>query len=236
MKKKTTSKRKTQPRLVHAYQANPYALQTQPRNAAAMAMQPELMPVIVQPQPRRRRRVGAAVERAKDRAKERLSDADFVATAGIAAASSAVSALATGWAAGRGWNPWAMAIGSIVVGGATAITLPGAWRGVGIGIGGWGAGQLVATVMQAHAIKEFERQQKAAADKKQIEDQRAAAAAAQQKALDAAAAQKVLPPAAKPSNAFIPAISDAFSNARTYGHYGRADDEERMTDLDLVLG
>jgi hypothetical protein len=34
----------------------------------------------------------------------------------------------------------------------------------------------------------------------------------------------------------MPSISDAFSNARSYGHYGRADDEERMTDLDLVLG
>jgi hypothetical protein len=241
MKKKTTSKRKPQPRMVHAYQHNPYALQVQtqpPRNAAPMVAQPELVPVIVQPAPRRRRRVAQAVERAKERVKDRIADADFLATAGLAAAGSALGAAATGWAAGRGWNPYAMAGGSILAGGALALAAPGAWRGVGIGVGGWGAGQLIAALMQAHALKEFERQQKAAEEKKRIEDERAAAAAAaaQQRALDAAAAQKALPPAAKPSNAFIPPISDAFSNARTYGHYGRADDEERMTDLDLVLG
>jgi hypothetical protein len=239
MKKKTTSKRKAPTQLVR-YQQNPYALQVQPppRNAAPMVAQPELVPVIVQPAPRRRGRVGKAVANTKERVKERIADADFLATAGLAAAGSVLTAVATGWAAGRGWNPYAMAGGSILVGGALALAAPGAARGVGIGIGGWGAGQLVAALMQAHAIKEFERQQKALEEKKRIEDQRAAAAAAdQQRALDAAA-QKALPPAtaAKPSNAFIPTISDAFSNARTYGHYGRADDEERMTDLDLVLG
>jgi hypothetical protein len=240
MKKKTTSKRKAQPQLVR-YQQNPYALQVQPppRNAAPMVAQPELVPVIVQPAPRRRRRVAQAVANTKERVKERIADADFLATAGLAAAGSALSAVATGWGAGRGWNPYAMAGGSMLVGGAIALAAPGAARGVGIGFAGWGAGQLVASLIQAHAIREFERQQKALEEKKRIEDQRAAAAAAdQQRALDAAAAQKALPPAtaAKPSNAFIPTISDAFSNARTYGHYGRADDEERMTDLDLVLG
>ena len=97
---------------------------------------------------------------------------------------------------------------------------------------GWGVGQVVATVMQDHAIKELQRKQKAEEEKKAIDQARAAE---QQRALDHAA-QKALPPASKPSNAFMPAISDAFANARTYGHYGRADDEERMTDLDLVLG
>ena len=97
-------------------------------------------------------------------------------------------------------------------------------------------GQLVATMMQQHALKELQRQQKAKEQQAAVEQQQRAAE--QQRALDQAtqAAQKALSPASKPSNAFMPSISDAFANARTYGHYGRADDEERMTDLDLVLG
>lgn len=216
-KTKTATSKKKRPQAAHAYQDNPYALQR--RNATAQSR--ELVPVIVQPPPRRRR--GAKVVK---QAKQRLVDNQFIAEAGLAAAGAAVSALATGWAAGRGWNPWAMGAATAVVGGVGALALPGAWKGAGIGVTGWGVGQLVATVMQQHAVKEFQRQQKA------VEQQRAAE---QQRALDQAA-QKALPPASRPSNAFTPAISDAFANARTYGHYGRADDEERMTDLDLVLG
>ena len=224
MKKTATSKKK-HPQLVHAYQTNPYALQR--RNATA-APPPELVPVIVQSAPRRRRT--AKVVR---QAKERLTNNQFLAETGLAAAGAAVGALATGWAAGRGWNPWAMGAATAVVGGAVAVVAPGAWRGAGVGATGWGVGQLVATLMQQHAVKEFQRKQKADEQQKAIEQQRAAE---QQRALDQAAGQKALPPASKPSNAFTPAISDAFANARTYGHYGRADDEERMTDLDLVLG
>lgn len=224
MKKTATSKKK-HPQLVHAYQTNPYALQR--RNATA-APPPELVPVIVQPAPRRRRT--AKVVR---QAKERLTSNQFLAETGLAAAGAAVGALATGWAAGRGWNPWAMGAATAVVGGAVAVVAPGAWRGAGVGATGWGVGQLVATLMQQHAVKEFQRKQKADEQQKAIEQQRAAE---QQRALDQAAGQKALPPASKPSNAFTPTISDAFANARTYGHYGRADDEERMTDLDLVLG
>lgn len=225
MKKKATSK-KGRPQVVHAYQSNPYALQR--RNASATAAPPELVPVIVQP-PRRRRRTAKVVQQAK----QRLTDKQFLAETGLAAAGAAVGALATGWAAGKGWNPWAMGAATAVVGGAGALALPGAWRGAGIGVAGWGVGQLVATVMQQHALKELQRQQKAKEQQQAIEQQQRAAE--QQRALDQAA-QKALPPASKPSNAFMPAISDAFANARTYGHYGRADDEERMTDLDLVLG
>lgn len=226
MKKKTTTTKK-RPQIVHAYQTNPYALQR--RNATAVA-QPELVPVIVQ-QPRRR--VSRMAQQAKERAKERLSNNQFLAETGLAAAGAGVAALATGWAAGRGWNPWAMGAGTAVVGGVGAVLLPGAWRGVGVGMTGWGVGQLVATLMQQHAVKEFERQQKAKEQQQAIEQLRAAE---HQKALDAAA-QRALPAPSKPSNAaFGSAISDAFSNARAYGHYGRADDEERMTDLDLVLG
>ena len=224
MKKKATSK-KGRPQIVHAYQTNPYALQ---RRNAATAAPPELGPVIVQPQPRRRR-----TAKVVQQAKARLTDNQFLAEAGLAAGGAAVGALATGWAAGRGWNPWAMGAATAVVGGLGAVVAPGAWKGAGIGVTGWGVGQLVATLMQQHAVKEFQQQQKAAEQQKAIEQQRAAE---QQRALDQAAGRKALPPPSKPSNAFTPAISDAFANARTYGHYGRADDEERMTDLDLVLG
>ena len=217
MKKTATSKKK-RPQLVHTYQTNPYALQ---RRNAATAAPPELVPVIVQP--RRRRRTAKVVQQAR----ERLTSNQFLTETGLAAAGAVVGALATGWAAGRGWNPWAMGAATAVVGGVGAVALPGAWKGAGIGVTGWGVGQLVATLMQQHAVKEFQRQQKA------IEQQRAAE---QQRALDQAVGQKALPPPSKPSNAFTPTISDAFANARTYGHYGRADDEERMTDLDLVLG
>jgi hypothetical protein len=226
MKNAKATSKKGRPRVVHAYQTNPYALQR--RNAPATAAPPELVPVIVQPAPRRRR--GAKVVR---QAKQRLTDNEFLAEAGLAAAGAAFGALATGWAAGRGWNPWAMGATTAIVGGVGAVLAPGAWKGAGIGVTGWGVGQLVATLMQQHAVKEFQRKQKADEQQKAIEQQRAAE---QQRALDQAAGQKALPPASKPSNAFMPAISDAFSNARTYGHYGRADDEERMTDLDLVLG
>lgn len=222
MKKKTT--KKGRPQIVHAYQTNPYALQR--RNAPAMAP-PELVPVIVQPAPRRRR-----AAKVVQQAKTRLADNQFLAETGLAAAGAAVGALATGWAAGKGWNPWAVAGATAVVGGVGALLAPGAWRGAGIGMTGWGVGQVVATIMQGHAIQEFQRKQKAEEEKKAIDQARAAE---QQRALDQAA-QRALPPASKPSNAFMPAISDAFANARTYGHYGRADDEERMTDLDLVLG
>lgn len=225
MKKTKATSKKGRPQLVHAYQTNPYALQR--RNAPATAA-PELVPVIVQPAPRRRRSTKVVQQ-----AKQRLTDNQFLAETGLAAAGAAVSALATGWAAGRGWNPWAMGAATAVVGGVGALALPGAWRGAGIGVTGWGVGQLVATMMQQHAVKEFQRQQKANEQQKAIEQQRAAE---QQRALDQAAGQRALPPPSKPSNAFTPAISDAFANARTYGHYGRADDEERMTDLDLVLG
>lgn len=225
MKKKATSK-KGRPQIVHAYQSNPYALQ---RNAPATAATPELVPIVVTPPPRRRRRGAKVVQQAK----QRLTDNQFLAETGLAAAGAAVGALATGWAAGKGWNPWAMGAATAVVGGAGALALPGAWRGAGIGVAGWGVGQLVATVMQQHALKELQRQQKAREQQQAVEQQQRAAE--QQRALDQAA-QKALPSASKPSNAFMPAISDAFANARTYGHYGRADDEERMTDLDLVLG
>jgi hypothetical protein len=224
MKKKATAK-KGRPQVVHAYQSNPYALQR--RNAPATAASQELVPIVVAPAPRRRR-----TTKVVQQAKKRLGDNQFLAETGLAAAGAAVSALATGWAAGKGWNPWAMGAATAVVGGVGALTLPGAWRGAGIGVTGWGVGQIVATMIQEHAVKEFQRKQKADEEKKAIEQTRAE----QQRALDQAAAQKALPPAAKPSNAFIPSISDAFANARTYGHYGRADDEERMTDLDLVLG
>jgi len=221
MKKKTTAKGR--PQVVHAYQTNPYALQR--RNAPAAPQ--ELVPIVVTPAPRRRR-----TAKVVQQAKQRLGDNQFLAETGLAAAGAAVSALATGWAAGKGWNPWAMGAATAVVGGVGALTLPGSWRGAGIGVAGWGVGQIVATMVQEHAIKELERKQKADTEKKAIEQARVD----QQRALDQAAAQRALPPGPKPSNAFIPAISDAFSNARTYGHYGRADDEERMTDLDLVLG
>lgn len=220
MKKKATSK-KGRPQIVHAYQSNPYALQR--RNAAP----PELVPIVVTPPPRRRR-----TAKVVQQAKQRLTDNQFLAETGLAAAGAAVSALATGWAAGRGWNPWAMGAATAVVGGVGALALPGAWRGAGVGVAGWGVGQIVATFMQQHALKEFQRQQKAKEQQQAVDQQQRAAQ--QQRALDQAA-QKALSPA-KPSNAFMPAISDAFANARTYGHYGRADDEERMTDLDLVLG
>lgn len=216
-KKKTTSKGRSQ--AVHAYQSNPYALQR--RNATASSPQ-ELMPIVVTPAPRRRRSAKAVQQ-----AKQRLGDNKFLAETGLAAAGAAVSALATGWAAGRGWNPLAVGAATAVLGGVGALVLPGAWRGAGIGVTGWGVGQIASSIVQDHAIKELDRKQKADADKKAIEQARAE----QQRTLD----QRALPPA-KPSNAFMPPISDAFSNARTYGHYGRADDEERMTDLDLVLG
>jgi hypothetical protein len=225
MKKTKAISKKGRPQIVHAYQSNPYALQR--RNAPATAA-PELVPIVVTPPPRRRRRGAKVVQQAK----QRLTDNQFIAETGLAAAGAAVGALATGWAAGKGWNPWAMGAATAVVGGAGALTLPGAWRGAGIGVAGWGVGQLVATVMQQHALKELERQKKAKEQQQAVEQQQRAE---QQRALDQAT-QKALPPASKPSNAFMPSISDAFANARTYGHYGRADDEERMTDLDLVLG
>lgn len=224
MKKKTKSTSKKRPQIVHAYQANPYALQR--RNAPATTAQPELVPIIVQPPPRRRR-----ISKVVKQAKERLTNNQFLAETGLAAAGAGVAALATGWAAGRGWNPWAMGAGTAVVGGVGAVLLPGAWRGVGVGMTGWGVGQVVAYLMQQHAAGEFQRHKKAAEQQRAIEQQRAE----QQRALDQAA-QKALPPPSKPSNAFMPAISDAFANARSFGHYGRADDEERMTDIDLVLG
>jgi hypothetical protein len=226
MKNAKATSKKGRPQIVRAYQTNPYAVQR--RNAHATAAPPELVPVIVQPAPRRRR--GAKVVQ---QAKQRLTDKQFLGELGLAAAGAGVGALATGLAAGHGWNPWLMGGATLLVGGAGALGLPGAYRGAGIGVAGWGFGQLIATGV--HALHEL-RQQKAKEQKEQqqaIEQQRATE---QQRALDQAAAQKVLPPASKPSNAFMPAISDAFSNARTYGHYGRADDEERMTDLDLVLG
>jgi hypothetical protein len=217
MKKKAKSKSRSP--VVHAYQSNPYALQR--RNAPAAP--PELVPVIVQPS--RRRRVARVARRVKERATDRLSSNQFLAEAGITAASAGVAALATGWLAGKGVNPWAVGIGTAVVGAAGALVAPGAWRGAGLGISGWGVGQVVATAMQQHAVNEFKRQKK-------IEEQKALE---QQQKLEQAAGQKALPAPAKPSNAFMPAISDAFANSRTYGHYGRADDEERYLDLDLVL-
>jgi hypothetical protein len=227
MKKTKTTSKKGRPQVVHAYQSNPYALQR--RNATAAP--PELVPIVVTPPPRRRR-----TAKVMQQAKKRLTDNQFLAETGLAAAGAAVGALATGWAAGKGWNPWAMGAATAVVGGAGALGLPGAWRGAGIGVAGWGVGQLVATMIQQHALHELQRQQKAKEQQQAVEQQQRAAD--QQRALDQAtqAAQKALPPASKPSNAFMPSISDAFANARTYGHYGRADDEERMTDLDLVLG
>ena len=92
----------------------------------------------------------------------------------------------------------------------------------------WGVGQLAATLMQQHAVKEYQTKQK------ELEQQKLE----QQKALEQAASggQRALPDPTKRNAAFMPSISDAFSNARSYGHYGRADDEDRMTDLDLVLG
>ena len=122
MKKKTTTTKK-RPQIVHAYQTNPYALQR--RNATAVAAQPELVPVIVQPAPRRR--VSRMAQQAKERAKERLTNNQFLAETGLAAAGAGVAALATGWAAGRGWNPWAMGAGTAVVGGVGALLAPGAW-------------------------------------------------------------------------------------------------------------
>jgi hypothetical protein len=220
-KKKTTSKGR--PQVVHAYQSNPYAMQR--RNAAPAAPQ-ELVPIVVSPAPRRRR-----TTRVVQQAKQRLGDNQFLAETGLAAAGAVVSALATGWAAGKGWNPLAVGAATMVVGGVGALALPGAWRGAGIGMAGWGAGQVASSFVQDHAMTELERKAKADAEKKAIEQARAD----QQRALDQAAAQRALPPA-KPSNAYMPPISDAYANARTYGHYGRADDEERMTDLDLVLG
>jgi hypothetical protein len=231
MKKRTKSRSKKRPQVVHAYQANPYALQ---RNATTTAV-PELVPVIVQP-PRRRRISNVArqvARKAKKQAGERLTDKEFLAETGLAAVGATVAALATGWGAGRGWNPGLMGGGTAVVGGVGALLLPGVSRGVGVGMTGWGVGQVVAYFMQQHAAKEFERHKRTAEQQRAIEQQRAE----QQRALEQAAAQKALPPSSRPSNAaFGPAISDAFANARTYGHYGRADDEERMTDLDLVLG
>jgi hypothetical protein len=222
MKNAKATSKKGRPQIVRAYQTNPYAVQR--RNAAATAAPPELVPVIVQPAPRRRR-----TAKVVQQAKQRLTDKQFLGELGLAAAGAGVGAIATGWAASHGLNPWAMGGATLAIGGAGALGLPGAWRGAGIGVAGWGFGQLIATGM--HAIKEL-RLQKAKEQQQAIEQQRATE---QQRALEAAA-QKALPPASKPSNAFMPAISDAFSNARTYGHYGRADDEERMTDLDLVLG
>jgi hypothetical protein len=233
MKKKTKSSKK-RPQIVHAYQANPYALQR--RNATATTMQPELVPVIVQPPPRRRRistLVRDKARQAKQRATERLTDKQFLAEAGLAAAGAGASAVATGWAAGRGWNPGLVGAGTMVTGGLAAVLLPTVWRGVGVGMTGWGVGQVFAYLMQMRATKELELQKRAVEQQRALEQQRAE----QQRALEQAAAQKALPPPSRPSNAaFGPAISDAFANARTYGHYGRADDEERMTDLDLVLG
>jgi hypothetical protein len=228
-KKKTRSTSKKRPQIVHAYQANPYALQR--RNAPAV--QPEIVPVIVQPPQPRRRRIATRIKEAKQRAQERLSSKDFLAEAGLTALGAGVGAVATGWAAGRGWNPWVMGAGTAVAGGVAALVLPDAARVAGMGMTGWGVGQVVAYLMQQHAVKEFERHKKAADQQRAIEQQRAE----QQRALDQAAAQRALPAPSRPSNAvFMPAISDAFANARTFGHYGRADDEERMTDLDLVLG
>lgn len=227
-KKKTAAKKKARPQVVHAYQTNPYALQPARRNATAPAPSPELVPIVVTPPPRRRRIVRAAAQRAR----QRLEDGQFLKELGLAAGGAGLGALATGWAAGKNWNPWGMGLGTAAAGTAAAATLPGAWRGAGIGVAAWGVGQVFATMMQEHAIRELQRKQKADEEKKAIEQARAD----QQRALDQAAAQRALPPQSKPSNAFMPPISDGYSNARSFGHYGRADDEERMTDLDLVLG
>ena len=216
MKKKTRSKNR--------YQANPYALQTR-KAATAPRASTELVPVIVQP---RRRRFA----RTRQRAKARVTSSEFLAETGIAATGAGAAAVATGWMAGKGWNPWAVGATTAVIGGIGAVFLPGAWKGAGVGMTSWGVGQLAATVMQQHAIKEFQQKQKELEQQK-VEQQKALEQAAGQAA---SGGQKALPEPAKRNAAFMPSISDAFSNARSYGHYGRADDEERMTDLDLVLG
>lgn len=228
------SKRKTntkgRPQVVNTYQTNPYAMQR--RNATSAMAPQELVPIVVTPPPRRRRpsRVAQVARQVKQQAQDRLSDNQFLAETGLAAAGAAASAIATGWAAGKGWNPMTVGLVTAVVGGVGAITLPGAWRGVGVGMAGWGTGQVASSIVQEHALKELERKQRAENQVKAIDATRTD----QQRALDQAAAQRALPPA-KPSNAYMP-ISDTYANARTYGSYGRADDEERMTDLDLVLG
>ena len=226
MKKKTKTKSKSRPQVVHAYQTNPYALQR--RNASMPAATPELVPVIMRPPPRRVSRARNIAKARVAEAAERLRSNEFLAEAGLTAAGAGTAAVATGWLAGKGYNPLAIGGATAVIGALGAVFLPGAWRGAGLGVTGWGVGQFAATLMQQHAVKEFERKKKLE-QQKALEQQQILE---QQKALE----QRALP-APKPSNAaFLPAISDAFANARTYGDYGRADDEERMTDLDLVLG
>jgi hypothetical protein len=220
MKKKKSKPSKPKSR----YQSNPYALQ--PRNASGGQPSGQLVPMIVQAQPRRRR-VARTLARTRQRVEQRATSSEFLAETGIAAGSAAVAALATGWMAGKGWSPLAVGAATAVLGGMGAVALPGVWKGLGIGVTSWGVGQLAASAMQSHAEKELLTQKKA------LEEQRAIDQAARQVA---ASEQKQLSSPVKPSNAFMPAISDAFASSRSYGRYGRADDEERMTDLDEVLG
>lgn len=180
-----------------------HEMQMQPRNAAPTAF---VSPV----RPRRRR---FAPPRPK------LSE---IATTAASLLGGGGSGVVGGLLAQRGWDPAMVGIALATGGVVGAVTLPaGPFKAAANGLAALGAGQIAFAVMQRMEAKKLEEKLK--------EDRL--------KELGVAAAHKALPDGAvvaKPANArFMPAISDAFSNARSYG---RVDDEERMLDPDLVFG